>query len=84
SQMGDRSEGWSKNASHIQEEISDIEKDIEGLTSDRDAQEKKKLENQQQLNKWKQSLSAQVSTFQKLEQKYLGAVREAQRKADKR
>lgn len=84
SKMNDRSESWNKNLAHLQEEITDIEKDIEKLSNERDSAAKKKLENQQALNKWKKSLASFNNTFQRLDQRYRAALREEKRKADKR
>jgi hypothetical protein len=46
----------------------------------KEAQQKTRLENQQALNKWKQTLATQETTYQKLDSRYRQAVRDAEKK----
>jgi len=80
SKMDDRSGSWQKNKDHLQSELNALDKDIVGLEKQKEVQQKTRLENQQALNKWKQTLAAQESTYQKLDSRYRQAVREAERK----
>jgi chromosome segregation ATPase len=80
SKMNDRSGSWQKNRDHLQSELTGLDKDIVDLERQRDAQMKTRLENQQALNKWKQTLATQESAYQKLDSRYRQAVRDAERK----
>ncbi len=80
SKMDDRSGSWQKNKDHLQSELNALDKDIVGLEKQKEVQQKTRLENQQALNKWKQTLATQESTYQKLDSRYRQAVREAERK----
>lgn len=80
-EMNDRSGSWQKNKDHIQGELTSLDKDITDLEKQREAQEKSRLENQQAMNKWKQTLATQETTFQKLDTKYRQAVKDAEKKA---
>lgn len=79
-EMDDRSGGWSKNRDHLQTELAALDKDIVELEKEKEAQEKTRLENQQALNKWRKTLSAQETAYQKLDSRYRQAVREAEKK----
>lgn len=81
SQMNDRTGSWQKNRDHIQGELSSLDKDILDLEKQKEAQEKTRIENQQALNKWKQTLATQETTYQKLDTRYRQAVKEAEKKA---
>lgn len=80
-EMNDRSGSWTKNKDHIQGELTSLDKDITDLEKQKEAQEKSRLENQQAMNKWKQTLATQETTYQKLDTKYRQAVKEAEKKA---
>jgi len=81
SKMNDRSGSWQKNRDHLQGELNSLDKDIVDLEKQKEAQQKTRLENQQALNKWKQTLATQETTYQKLDSRYRQAVREAEKKA---
>lgn len=80
-EMNDRSGSWTKNKDHIQGELNGLDKDITEVEKQKEAQEKARIENQQALNKWKQTLATQETTYQKLDTKYRQAVKEAEKKA---
>jgi chromosome segregation ATPase len=80
SKMNDRSGSWQKNKDHLQSELTALDKDVMGLEKQKEVQQKTRLENQQALNKWKQTLATQETTYQKLDSRYRQAVREAERK----
>lgn len=80
-EMNDRSGSWTKNKDHIQGELNGLDKDITEVEKQKEAQEKARVENQQALNKWKQTLATQETTYQKLDTKYRQAVKEAEKKA---
>jgi hypothetical protein len=80
SKMDDRSGSWQKNKDHLQSELTALDKDVMGLEKQKEIQQKTRLENQQALNKWKQTLATQEATYQKLDSRYRQAVREAERK----
>jgi hypothetical protein len=79
--MNDRSGSWQKNRDHLQGELGGLDKDIVDLEKQKEVQQKTRLENQQALNKWKQTLATQETTYQKLDSRYRQAVREAEKKA---
>lgn len=81
SKMNDRSGSWQKNRDHLQNELSALDKDIMDLEKQKEAQQKVRLDNQQALNKWKQTLATQETSYQKLDSRYRQAVRDAEKKA---
>lgn len=81
SKMNDRSGSWSKNRDHLQSELNTLDKDITELEKQRESQQKLRLENQQALNKWRKTLDAQETAYQKLDNRYRQAVREAEKKS---
>ncbi len=80
SKMNDRSGSWTKNRDHLQGELNALDKDINDLEKQREAQQKLRLENQVALNKWRKTLDTQETTYQKLDTRYRQAVREAEKK----
>ena len=81
SKMDDRSGSWQKNRDHLQTELTDLDKDINDLEKQHETQQKLRTDNQQALNKWRKTLDAQETTYQKLDTKYRQqAVRDAERK----
>lgn len=81
--MDDRSGSWTKNRDHLQGELNTLDKDIIELEKQKEAQQKLRLENQQALNKWRKTLNSQETTYQKLDNRYRQAVREAESKDKK-
>jgi chromosome segregation ATPase len=79
--MNDRSGSWQKNRDHLQGELNGLDKDIVDLEKQKEVQQKTRLENQQALNKWKQTLATQETSYQKLDSRYRQAVRDAEKKA---
>jgi chromosome segregation ATPase len=80
SKMNDRSGSWQKNRDHLNSELTALDKDIMDVERQKEAQQKTRLENQQALNKWKQTLATQETTYQKLDSRYRQAVRDAEKK----
>lgn len=78
--MNDRSGSWQKNRDHLQGELSALDKDIQELEKQKEAQEKTRLQNQQALNSWKKTLATQENTYQKLDSRYRQAVRDEEKK----
>lgn len=78
--MNDRSGSWQKNRDHLQGELGSLDKDIQELEKQKEAQEKTRLQNQQALNSWKKTLATQETTYQKLDTRYRQAVREEEKK----
>jgi chromosome segregation ATPase len=84
SKMDDRSGSWQKNRDHLQTELNALDKDIQDVERQKEAQEKLRIENQQALNKWRKALDSQETTYQKLDSRYRQAVREAEKKDKQR
>ncbi len=80
SKMDDRSGSWTKNRNHLQGELTNLDKDITDLEKQREAQQKLRLENQQALNKWRKTLDTQDAAYQKLDNRYRQAVRDAEKR----
>lgn len=73
----DSSAGWQKNRSQLQSELGEIGKDLSTLKERLAEQEKLKAENVAALAKWRKSLTSQETLWQKLDQRYKQAQKEA-------